>query len=566
MKPTTNPLPQKKINALPAFILLFFTLILSSCFQHYFRTGTKLSEEGAAIQKLQNSNKYFILHCGDNKIYGFSNVLISSNEIDGKLVELPPEHSKYLNPVIGKANRVKKSDKKNALLEVHLYSNYLPGDSTQLSIPLTSFNRVDVYSFDKNRTTGNHILSVVGIVLGAPFVIATILSIGAGGNSSSPPVGGGSSSGNCNCPQVYAINNGLYEFKSGVYSGAVYSALERTDYLALSGITPVDNKYQFRIGNVPNEEQFINQVQLMKVEHPADLKVLADRHGKLLTYKKAISPASAKYDEGNDVTAQLKLTDRQYYSFDSKANTDGLSSVTMKFNKPSGAKNGKLLVHAGNSDWSGFLFKEFVSLFGNSYNQYRKEQELLIPANAKQWQVDQGLPMKVFVETEKGWQYVDHFALTGNTASRDMIMEIDLSGIKDDKVNIRIETVFQFWNLDMVAMDFSDNPVVNSIILNPATVTKNNKEDNRDQLLQSDAEYTNLSGNDYVNIEYNVPAATGNTSFFLITSGYYHTKPTTGGKTDLPALLKFKEKGAFDRFSREKHVIIEDALAKAVVK
>lgn len=555
MKPTTNPLPQKKINALPAFILLFFTLILSSCFQHYFRTGSTKNVDTITLQKLQNANKYFILHL-KNTVLGLTNIKVSENKLEADLTGLPEGHGKYLEPGIKRSNQVAKKLKPLVLMEVHLYyPDTIAANQVHIFIPISGINRMDVYEFDKATTTTNHILSWVGVTLVPIAVLSIVTAIIISSSIST-----------CNCPQVYAINNGLYEFKSGVYSGAVYSALERTDYLALSGITPVDNKYQFRIGNVPNEEQFINQVQLMKVEHPADLKVLADRHGKLLTYKKAISPASAKYDEGNDVTAQLKLTDRQYYSFDSKANTDGLSSVTMKFNKPSGAKNGKLLVHAGNSDWSGFLFKEFVSLFGNSYNQYRKEQELLIPANAKQWQVDQGLPMKVFIETEKGWQYVDHFALTGNTASRDMIMEIDLSGIKDDKVNIRIETVFQFWNLDMVAMDFSDNPVVNSIILNPATVTKNNKEDNRDQLLQSDAEYTNLSGNDYVNIEYNVPAATGNTSFFLITSGYYHTKPTTGGKTDLPALLKFKEKGAFDRFSREKHVIIEDALAKAVVK
>ena len=558
MKPITNHLTRGSIKAIPAFILIVFTLILSSCFQHYFRTGTKLSAEGAAILRLQNSNKYFILHCGDNKIYGFTNVLISPTEIEGKLVELPPEHSKYLTPFVGMANRVKKSDKEAALLEVHLYTTFSPGDSIQLLLPLTSFKRVDVYSFDKKKTTGNHILSVVGIILGAPVVIAAILSIG-GHNSPPPPP---PTSTGCNCPQVYVNHNGLYEFKSGVYSGAVYSALERTDYLALSGITPVDSMYQLRIANAPNEEQFINQVQLMKVEHPADLNVLTDRHGKILTYKKTISPASAKYDDVNDVTAQLKSTDQQYYSFESKANADGFSSVTMKFNKPSGAKKGKLLVHAGNSNWSGYVFKEFVSLFGENYEKWRLQQESAAPTTAQQWQVDQGLPMKVFIETENGWEYVDHFALTGNTASRDMIMEIDLSHVTKDKVNIRIESIFQFWNLDMAALDFSDNAAVTSVILNPAVVMKNNKEDNRSQLLQKDAVYTHLTNKDYISLEYNVTTTSETSSFFLVSSGYYHTMPPTSGKTDQQALLQFKEKGAFDRFSRSKFEIAQETLVK----
>jgi hypothetical protein len=188
---------------------------------------------------------------------------------------------------------------------------------------------------------------------------------------------------------------------------------------------------------------------------------------------------------------------------------------------------------------------------------------LTASVNPEQWSVEQGLPMKVFVETEAGWKYVDHFALTGNTASRDMIMEIDLTGVKKDNVKIRIESAYQFWNLNMAAMDFSDNPNITSTVIDPAIVVKNNKDDNRDQLLKKDAAYTHLSDNDYVNIEYNAPASTGNASFFLISTGYYHTKSSTGGKTDLQALLQFKEKGAFDRFSRSKFAIIQEALASA---
>lgn len=214
-------------------------------------------------------------------------------------------------------------------------------------------------------------------------------------------------------------------------------------------------------------------------------------------------------------------------------------------------------------NWSGYLFKEFVSLFGNSFEKWRKQQELSTSANAEQWQIDQGLPMKVFVETEKGWQYVDHFTLTGNTASRDMIMEIDLTGVKKNKVNVRIESTFQFWNLDMAALDFSDNAVVTSAILNPATVIKNNKENNQGQLLQKDAAYSHLLNNDYISIEFDASPSSGNTSFFLVSSGYYHTKSPISGKTDLQALLQFKEKGAFDRFSRGKFAIIQEVLAKA---
>lgn len=536
----------KKTKKGTVVVLLITVAVLTSCFQHYYRTHTQTSADAATIQRLQNANKYFILHL-KNTVLGLTNVSVSGDKLEADIAALPADHSKYINPDTSRTNRVKKGNKHATLMEVHLYyPEVIPAGQTRISFPLSAINRMDVYEFDKSATTGNHILSWVGVGLTA-FVVVPLIVVAIA----------------CNCPQVYVNNNGQYEFQSGVYSGAIHSGMERTDYLALPGITPVNNKYQFRIGNVPNEEQFINQVQLMKVEHPADIKVLADRHGKILTYKNTLSPFRAIYDDGTDVTAQLKFTDGQYYFFDSKVNTDSFSSVTMNFNKPAGANKGKLLVHAGNSNWSGYLFKEFVSLFGNSYEKWRKQQESSGSPNAEQWQIDQGLPMKVFVETEKGWQYVDHFALTGNTASRDMIMEIDLTGVKKDKVNIRIESAFQFWNLDMAALDFSDNAVVTSTVLNPVTVVKNENEDNRSQLLQKDKEYSHLLNNDYISIEYDAPASSGNASFFLVSSGYYHTKSSTSGKTDLQTLVQFKEKGAFDRFSRDKFAIIHDALAKA---
>jgi hypothetical protein len=565
MKPLTNRLAHsalavlfplyfvwKKRKTTTIFILLILMVAFTSCFQHYYRTHTKTSVDENTLQRLKNSQKYFILHFSNNRTLGLNNISVNNDKLEADLAELPQEHQNYLNPNTQKANRVKKIDKAQTLMEVHIYyPQVMPADQTHVSIPLSALNRMDVYEFDAQATSGNHILSWVGTVIVAGSLIGLIAFAIA-----------------CNCPQVYVNNAGQYEFKSGVYSGAVYSTLERSDYLPLEGVQPINNKYQFRIGNVENEEQFINQVQLMKVEHPAEVKVLADRKGKIITYKNPDLPLSATYNETTDVTQELKFTDEKYYSFDSKADDNGFSSVILHFNKPATSNKGKLLVHAGNSRWSGYLYKEFASLFGNSYEKWRKQQELTASSNAQQWQLDQGLPLKVFVETEKGWQYVDHFALTGNTASRDMIMEVDLAGVKTGTVNIKIESTFQFWDMDRVAMDFSNDITVTTTMIDPAVVTKNNGTANRDELLLQDKKYTHLTGNDYVNIEFNSTKQQNENvaTLFLVSSGYYHSQPKFSSKVDLPALLQFKEKGAFDRFSRDKYSVIRESLAKAIVK
>jgi hypothetical protein len=410
---------------------------------------------------------------------------------------------------------------------------------------------MDVYEFDRNATTGNHIISWIGVGVASVFVIGLIAFAIA-----------------CNCPQVYVNNDGQYEFKSGVYSGAVYSTLERSDYLYLDGIHPVNNKYQFRIGNVENEEQFINQVQLLKAVHPSDVKVLADRHGKILSYKEPVAPAKAVYDNDIDITTELKYTDAQYYSFESKAADNGFSSAVISFDKPAKATKGKLIVHAGNSKWSGYLYKEFASLFGDGYTKWRDQQEQITTGNADQWQIDQGLPLKVSIETVNGWQYIDHFALTGNTASRDMIMEIDLPAAKTDKVNIKIESTFRFWDMDMAAMDFSDNSSVTTSVLEPVSVSKGDGTSNREELALQDKKYTHLTGKDFVNLEFvAAPDAKENTvSLFLVSTGYYHSQYVATGKADLPSLMKFRERGAFDRFSRTKYTVIEESLVRAVME
>jgi hypothetical protein len=531
-------------------VMLIIAAVFTSCYQHFYRTHTTTPADNDALKRLQNSNKFFILHFNNNKVFALNQVTVNNNKMEADLAALPPEHSKYLNPKIDRPNRVKKTDKPDALTEIHLYyPQDAIADQTHVSIPLSSLNRMDIYEFDRQTTRNNHILSSVGIgLVGGAVIVLVAFAIA------------------CNCPQVYINNDGQYEFKSGVYSGAVYSTLERQDFLPLEGIKPMNDKYQFRIGNVENEEQFINQVQLLKADHPADVKVLADRHGKILSYKDPLAPATAIYDDTKDVTQELKHTDAQYYSFDSKADNNGFSSVTLSFNRSGKETHGKLLVHAGNSKWSGYLYKEFSSLFGDGYEKWRKQQEQAVTTDAQKWQLEQGLPLKVFVETNNGWQYVDHFALTGNTSSRDMIMDIDLSAVKSEKVNIRIESAFQFWDLDMAAMDFSEDIPVTTTILNPLVATKGDGISNIDELLQQDKKYTHLTGHDFVNIEFAAvePKAGNNVSLFLISSGYYHSQYKFEGKADVQSLLQFREKGTFDKFSRKKYAVVQEAFAKAM--
>ncbi len=520
------------------FVLL---ISLSSCYLNYYRTNTSPSIDGNTLSRLKTENKYFIIHYF-NSTYGLENMRVEGETLHGNLVALTDAHLKYLHPPSVEKNRFRKKDQEQALVEVHLYTNAnkQPGDAV-LSASLSSFNRADIYELNEAATRKNHILSTVGIVatvVGVGLFIAATVALAS----------------SCNCPQVYMDNAGTYTFASGLYSGAVYSTLERTDYLPLQ--VPADSKYvSFKISNAKNEEQFINNVQLLQVTHLPGVNVLSDRHGSILSYNAVLSPAYVTTDGKNNIKDVVCKTDQAYYSFDNKANENGLSDLVLTFDKPKDTDKAKLVIHGRNTHWGGLLHKEFVSLFGDSFEKWKEKQEKADRKELEKWQTDQALPLMVYIKSSTGWKFVDYFPLIGNTATRDMIMEIDTKEIREDKIELKLETAYRFWDLDFTGIDYSTNDNLVKTTLEPEKAISSDSTDKRPVLHTSDDQYAHLTGDASIYFKYALPSPALNktSSYFLVSGGYYHNLEPITGKANLAELLKFQKKGAFDKFSREKY-------------
>jgi hypothetical protein len=541
-----------------AYVLIAISAFtLSSCYLNFYRTNTRSSIDASAATKLQSENKYFIIHFSNNT-NGLEQVYIDGDSLHGKIVQLPEEHSGYLSPVVtNDKNRVKSIDKRNALMEVHLYTSLrLQTGGSVFSAALTSFNRADVYELNKSATTTNHILSTVGIAVTVFAIVGTIIAI-AEINAAA------SAASSCNCPQVYVDNNGVYSFTSGLYSGAVYSSLERMDYLPLKSIPPGANSISFKISNAKNEEQFINKVELLQVNHSPETNVLADRHGNIFSYKNLQAPLSAVTDGRNDMKNVLLKTDEIYYSFDNSKNKDGFSDVTLSFYKPANTDNAKLRIHARNTYWAGLLHKEFVQLFGDGFEQWRQKQEKADPKELEKWQTDQALPLMVYIKKGDGWKFVDYFPMIGNTATRDMIMQVNVEDIPGDTIELKLETAYRFWDLDFAGIDYSADENLTTTVIEPVQVFKSDSTDQKEILHSNDKEYTHLTNEESVVFKYAAPASMENNvaSYFLVSGGYYHNLEPVTGKTNYKQLYKFQHKGAFDKFSREKYKEVRDVAA-----
>lgn len=522
---------------------IFLVLLsLSSCYLNYYSTNTRASIDANTMTRLKSENKYFIIHFF-NSTYGLEDMYVEGDTIHGKLVGLTNKHLKYLHPATVEKNRYKRADEAQTLMEVHLYTNAnnKQGDSI-LSASLSSFNRSDVYEFNAAATRKNHVLSTVGIVatvVGVGLYIAIVVTLAT----------------SCNCPQVYMNNAGNYNFVSGLYSGAVYSTLERVDYLPLKEIPADAKSISFKISNVKNEEQFINNVHLIQVNHLHGVNVLPDRHGNIFSYNSIASPLSASTGGKNNLKNILMKTDQVYYSFDNRANENGLSDLVLTFNKPRNTDKAKLIIHGRNTYWGGLLHKEFISYFGDGFEKWREKQEKADPKELEKWQTDQALPLMVYIKTSTGWKFVDYFPLIGNTATRDMIMEINTKEIKEDTIELKIETAYRFWDLDFAGIDYSSNDNITKTIMEPDKAVASDSTDERAILRSSDHQYAHLTGDKSIYFKYAVPVAVKNnlSSYFLVSSGYYHNLEQITGKTNFTELYKFQKKGAFDKFSREKY-------------
>ena len=534
-----------------AFVyLIAIVLLFTGCFLNFYRTNTKNGLDRSTISALKNKNKYFVVHLKEVN-YALKNISVNNNLIKADIEPVIAEHAKYLNPAPQTSPIYRKKDAEMVLSEIHIYAeNEKLENKSHISIPVKSVKRVDVYEEDINKTRSNHIISSISLGIGGAFLLLVAIIAVA-----------------CNCPQVYTYDGSQYQFKSGVFSGAVYSSLEKTDYLPLENLKDDKGKYLFRLMNNQQEEQFVNELQLIKVAHDASTNILIDRHGAIHNYDNPVAPISAS--EKNDKALQaLAARDGNSFIFNEKADTASeFGSVILTFDKPANAKQAKLIVNAKNSMWAGYLFDEFSSMFGDKFQKYTAKQDKADRQKIERWQKEQALPLMAYVETYKGWQAIDYFSITGNTAGRDMIMSVNIPDTKANAIRIKLKSAYMFWELDYAAMDFSANSNFKPEIINVSTAAKSNSPNSEvTNLMKKDNQYSKLLQDEFITAEFKKPPQKPDqlSSYFLVSTGYYHSLKQYTGKADILKLRHFKKKGAFNEFSEKRFIETQKLMAKGI--
>ena len=520
------------------FFVLFAFLNLSIGCTNYYRVNTIRTNYSEETESMRLQNKLFILDDGTDRYWlNFIRINDDNTGIYAKINPFPDQIEKAFNAIDRHTHRYKDSEK-NILQQVHIHaSKYTKIEDSEVFIPFTSISSMKIYNTDWARTAGSWTLSFIG---GALLAIAVLYLIILLTKSS--------------CPFIYTFDGERYVFTGEIFSGATKPGLERFDYLYLPHLKPSDDEYRLKVTNEIREIQYINLIQLKVIDHPDSKIVLMDKTGELQTIAYPVTPKSATTYTGRCILSKITEKDNLIYAFDDVAytqqKTDG---IILSWDKPDNTNQAKLIIRAKNSFWIEHVFANFHEMFGGTYEAFERRQEKKSPEFHYNWIIDQSLPLLVHLEKDGEWELYDFFQIAGPMAMRDDVLEIKLIGIESETINVKLETGFMFWEIDYVAMDFTDNvPLeVTTISLSEAIDEKGN--DVSMKLLNDDKSYYIQPeiGNE-ASLVFPVPEFTDESRTVILESkGYYKILREQKGWPKIKELRTFRNPGRMPLFSKE---------------
>jgi hypothetical protein len=518
-----------------SWVLLFsFLHLVVGC--NYYRIKEDKTPTSEKVAGLPNY-KRFILHQAENQ-WELKEAVVQENTLTGKIQPLPEDLLSFVNDKPGAIHRYKASQSKTALNIVHLYVYEFAKDKNGMAvIPVSAINRINISDKDTGATLASHVLTSMGSLAAAFAILAILVALLKS-----------------SCPFVYAHNGTGYQFVGEAYGGAIFSPLERDDYMPLRGWQAQAGRVQVKITNELKERQYTNLAELQVVAHSPGIQVLLDQTGQAHTLQKINAPVSAQAPDGQDYAAALATQDSSIWSFNSTQKN--WNYINLQFKKPAGSQTGKLVLHAQNSLWLDYLYGEFTKQFGSIYNRWAEKQKDVATAELTQWQEDQGIPLLVEVQTAAGWEVVERIPPVGPLAGRDLVVPVNLQNVKGEKVNIRLSAGFMFWEIDRAGLDFSPNLPVAVEKVKAITAYEKSGQNIRHLVASTDKQYlVQFAVGDAVVLTYPLPAdKPGQTqTLFLHTRGYYEHIRDYTGIPNLFTLRAFEKPGHFMQFSRDRY-------------
>tara|TARA_R110002096_G_scaffold7821_1_gene33406 strand:- start:8437 stop:9987 length:1551 start_codon:yes stop_codon:yes gene_type:complete len=488
------------------------------------------------IREFNQSEKYVIVH-SDSLYWHLSEVVINEDTqtLSGTVQPITSEHQ-YKKPRESKRVHRYKKIKQAPLNEVHF--NLKSATNFELNqtanIPLENIESISVNDKNTGRAIANVLLGTVGTVFVALLLVAALKS---------------------SCPFVYIKNGKEFDFVGELYPGTITANMQKDDYLPLPHVEAEKDTYTVKIANYLKEIQYTDYVQLVLFNHSTDVEVLLDSEGGFQTFKNIIAPRDVVVDDDLKHVEPALKKDNIFYAFNTSVNTEkSTRNLKLEFDKPKESQEAKLYLTAKNSVWLDYIFGKFNEQFGMYYNTFQKEQQEVSRDSIKGWTEGQNIPLSVYLKTNKGWKLVEKINTVGPMAMRDLVVPLELKGINKDKIQIKLETGFMFWEVDYVGMDFSKNIDLKPEYISPSKAVDQVGNNVTESLLNQDNNYLiqpNIGDEVTVSFSVEKPKPELVQSVFLKNRGYYNYIRDYKGIPDFEKLKSFRIDNTFTKYSEK---------------
>ena len=292
----------------------------------------------------------------------------------------------------------------------------------------------------------------------------------------------------------------------------------------------------------------------MVIDHPDNSDVLIDKYGNYQTSAVSQLPLSALNFSGTDVMGYINNKDGlSYMGLSSDMDVPLTDGVIMTFEHPEGVSSGKIFLRARNSVWLDYVYKNSHDLFGGYYDNWTKKQKKADPEELRKWALSQHIPLSVYIEKNGEWMFCDYFNMAGPAAFKEDVIALDLNGIGEGPLKIKLESGTCFWDIDYVAIDYSLNVPVELTEVPVQKATAGNEKDITDLLRHDDLKYYVQNETDNIaDLSFQAPPVKGSKRTVILHSkGHYDILSDAKGFPKIKKLRDLQKPGAFTEYSRD---------------
>jgi hypothetical protein len=230
-----------------------------------------------------------------------------------------------------------------------------------------------------------------------------------------------------------------------------------------------------------------------------------------------------------------------------------IDGMILTFEKPENMDQATLVIEARNSFWLDFVHQNFMDMLGSSYKLWLKGQKNGTREEMTDWSLSQNIPLSVYIMKEGEWVFQDFYHTIGPLASKKDILVLDLEGVGEGPIQIKLESGAYFWEIGYVGLDHTPSTKLIMKLVSMDEAVNENGESTKDELLFDDELYYVQPeiGNEAI-LTFPVPEmADERRTVFLHSKGYYQILKDSKGIPKVRALREISKEGNFKVYSNE---------------